>query len=97
MATLSALKSWPLALGIFLLMLPVTAMVPLLHGLTEGRYPGLSELDRHLFMTVNMAGALLFAVLSGLLSDRLGQRKRLIVPALAINGLPCACSYACRG
>lgn len=87
MATLSALKSWPLALGIFLLMLPVTAMVPLLHGLTEGRYPGLSELDRHLFMTVNMAGALLFAVLSGLLSDRLGQRKRLIVPALAVNGL----------
>ncbi|OOG25172.1 MFS transporter [Thioalkalivibrio denitrificans] len=80
------MKIWPLALGIYLLMLPVTAMVPLLYQLTEGRYPGLSDLDRHLFMSANMAGALIFAVLAGLLSDRLGRRKALIVPALAING-----------
>lgn len=79
-------RIWPIALGIFLLMLPVTAMVPLLYPLTEGRYPGLSDLARHLFMSAHMAGALLFAVLAGLLSDRLGQRKRLIVPALVING-----------
>jgi MFS family permease len=82
-----SMRIWPLALGIYLLMLPVTAMVPLLYQLTEGRYPGLSDLDRHLFMSANMAGALLFAVLGGLLSDRLGRRKLLIVPALAINGL----------
>lgn len=80
-------RTWPIAAGIFFLMLPVTAMVPLLYPLTEGRYPGLSDLDRHLFMSAHMAGALLFAVLAGLLSDRLGHRKRLIVPALALNGL----------
>jgi MFS family permease len=80
-------RTWPIALGIFFLMLPVTAMVPLLYALTEGRYPGLSDLERHLFMSAHMAGALLFAVLAGLLSDRLGQRKRLIVPALVFNGL----------
>ena len=80
-------RIWPIALGIFFLMLPVTAMVPLLHELTEGRYPGLSELDRHLFMSAHMAGALVFAVIAGLWSDRLGQRKRLIVPALLVNGL----------
>ena len=80
-------RNWPIAVGIFLLMLPVTAMVPLLYALTEGRYPGLSDLDRHLFMSAHMGGALLFAVIAGLLSDRLGQRKRLIVPALAVNGL----------
>jgi MFS family permease len=80
-------KVWPLALGIYLLMLPVTAMVPLLYQLTEGRYPGLSDLERHLFMSANMAGALLFALMAGLLSDRLGQRKGLIVPALMVNGL----------
>ncbi len=78
--------TWPIALGIYLLMLPVTAMVPLLYALTEGRYPGLSDLGRHLFMSAHMAGALLFAVLAGVLSDRLGQRKRLIVPALLVNG-----------
>jgi MFS family permease len=80
------IRSWPIALGVYLLMLPVTAMVPLLYALTEGRYPGLSDLARHLFMSAHMAGALLFAVLAGLLSDRLGRRKRLIVPALVVNG-----------
>lgn len=75
-------RTWPIALGIFLIMLPVTAVVPLLYDLTEGRFPGRSELDRHLFMSVNMAGSLLVAVLAGLLSDRLGRRKVLVVPAL---------------
>ena len=75
-------RTWPIALGIFLIMLPVTAVVPLLYDLTEGRFPGRSELDRHLFMSANMAGSLLIAVLAGLLSDRLGKRKVLVVPAL---------------
>ncbi len=80
-------RTWPLALGIFLIMLPVTAVVPLLYDLTEGRFPGRSELDRHLFMSANMAGSLLIAVLAGLLSDRLGRRKILVVPALFIFSL----------
>ena len=75
-------RTWPIALGICLIMLPVTAVVPLLYDLTEGRFPGRSELDRHLFMSANMAGSLLIAVLAGLLSDRLGKRKILVVPAL---------------
>ena len=75
-------RTWPLALGIFLIMLPVTAVVPLLFDLTEGRFPGRSELDRHLFMSANMAGSLVMALLVGLASDHLGRRKALIVPAL---------------
>lgn len=75
-------RTWPIALGIFLIMLPVTAVVPLLYELTEGRFPGRSELDRHLFMSVNMAGSLVVAVLAGLLSDHLGRRKALVVPAM---------------
>lgn len=75
-------RTWPIALGIFLIMLPVTAVVPLLYDLTEGRFPGRSELDRHLFMSANMAGSLVMAVLAGLVSDHLGRRKVLVVPSL---------------
>ena len=76
--------TWPIALGIFLIMLPVTAVVPLLYDLTEGRFPGRSELDRHLFMSANMAGSLLAALLAGVLSDQLARRKVLVVPALGV-------------
>ncbi|MFP4207416.1 MAG: MFS transporter [Wenzhouxiangella sp.] len=80
------MRTWPIAVGIFLIMLPVTAVVPLLYELTEGRFPGRSELDRHLFMSANMAGSLLVALFAGLLSDRVGRRKPLIVPALYVYG-----------
>jgi MFS family permease len=80
-------RSWPIALGIFLIMLPVTAVVPLLYELTESRFPGRSELDRHLFMSANMAGSLLAALLVGVLSDHLAKRKLLVVPALAVFSL----------
>ena len=79
-------RIWPIAIGIFLIMLPVTGVVPLLYELTEGRYPGRSDLQRHLFMSANLGGALLFALLAGLWSDRLGRRKALIVPALVVFG-----------
>ena len=75
-------RIWPIALGVFLIMLPVTAVVPLLYELTEGRFPGSGDLDRHLFMSANMAGSLAMALTAGLWSDRLGRRKALIVPAL---------------
>jgi MFS family permease len=78
------MRTWPIALGIFLMMLPVTAVVPLLYELTEGRFPGRTELDRHLFMSASLAGSLLMALLAGLLSDRIGRRKPLIVPALFV-------------
>lgn len=72
---------------LFLLMLPVTAMVPVLSALTVERHPGIGDFARHLFMSVNMLGALLAAPLAGWLSDRSGQRVALIIAALALNAL----------
>lgn len=72
---------------LFLLMLPVTALVPVLTGLTEGRYPGTGDVARHLFMSVNMIGAIVAAPLAGLASDSLGRRMPLIVGGLVVNGL----------
>lgn len=69
------------------LMLPVTGMVPVLPDFTAQRFPGLGQFDSHLFMSVNMIGALVGAPLAGLLSDRLGRRRMLAVAALAVNGL----------
>ncbi len=74
-----------LAFFVYALMLPVTGMVPVLEGLTVGRYPELSEFDRHLFMSANMFGALLCVPLVGLLSDVLRRRQVLILAALALN------------
>jgi len=75
----------PIALCLYLLMLPVTGMVPVLRELTGGRYPHLSDFEQHLFMSANMVGALLFAPLAGLLSDLWRRRKAIIVAALALN------------
>lgn len=77
----------PIVLTLYLLMLPVTAIVPVLRELTLGRYPGLGEFEQHLFMSANMLGALLFAPLAGLLSDWWRRRKPIIVMALALNAL----------
>lgn len=77
----------PLVACLFLLMLPVTAMVPVLTALTQGRYPDVGSLGRHLFMSVNMLGALLAAPLAGLASDSLGRRTPLIAAGLLVNGL----------
>lgn len=71
---------------LFLLMLPVTAMVPVLSALTVGRHPELDDFERHLFMSVNMIGALVAAPLTGWIADRSGRRTTLIVAALVVNG-----------
>ncbi|MEO5342908.1 MAG: MFS transporter [Gammaproteobacteria bacterium SHHR-1] len=76
-----------IVLLLYLLLLPVTGMVPILRELTGGRYPDLSEFQQHLFMSANMLGALLFAPVIGLLSDAWKLRKPLILIALIINGL----------
>lgn len=76
-----------LAFLLYTLMLPVTGMVPVLDGLTVGRYPGLSEFDQHLFMSANMFGALLCVPVVGLLSDALRRRRALILAALILNTL----------
>lgn len=70
---------------IFCLMLPVTGMVPVFAELTSGRYSGLPIFDKHLFMSANMVGALLFVPVAGVLSDRLGHRRFMIAGAFAVN------------
>lgn len=80
----------PQHLPLFLLyglMLPVTGMVPVLPDFTAQRFPGLGQFASHLFMSINMIGALVGAPIAGLVSDRLGRRKALAVGALALNGL----------
>lgn len=72
---------------LFLLMLPVTALVPVLHEMTVGRFPGLSDFEKHLFMTANMLGAALFAPVAGLVSDWMQRRKPLLVAAFVVNAL----------
>src|SRR5690606_9537607 len=84
---LPRLTGWLPLFLLFCLMLPVTGMVPVLPELTLGRFAALGEFQSHLFMSVNMLGALIGAPLAGLLSDRLGRRKPLAVVALAANGL----------
>ena len=69
------------------LMLPVTGMVPVLSAFTAQRFEGLGQFGSHFFMSINMIGALLGAPIAGLLSDRLGRRKMLVVVALSVNGL----------
>ena len=64
-------------------MLPVTGMVPHLKEITFD----VSDFYKHLFMSVNMIGAILFAPISGLISDKLGKRKIIIVIAILINGI----------
>ncbi len=78
---------WPIAAAIFALMLPVTAVVPALEGLTGGRHPELSDFAKHLFMVANMLAALIIAPLAGRLSDHTGWRKRVIVAAMLANAL----------
>ncbi|MGF1642044.1 MAG: MFS transporter [Thiotrichales bacterium] len=72
---------------LFGLMLPVTGMVPVLPDFTAQRFPGLGQFASHLFMSINMIGALIGAPVAGVLSDRIGRRKGLAVAALALNGL----------
>lgn len=72
---------------LYALMLPVTAMVPVLAAFTLERYEGLSQFSAHLFMSASMLGALLGAPLAGVLSDRTGERKRLAIAALLVNGV----------
>lgn len=78
-------RLWLAGLLVFGLMLPVTALVPVLQEITGGRFPEISVLEKHLFMSANMIGAFVFAPVAGLLSDVLGKRTMLIAGAFFIN------------
>jgi MFS family permease len=67
-----------------LVLVPVTLPVPVLRALVQERF-GVSELLTSLFMSINMAGAVLAAPLAGALADRFGRRPALIVAALVLD------------
>ena len=74
-----------IAICLFFLMIPITAMIPVLQEITVGKFPRLSEFEKHLFMSVNMIGAFLFAPIIGIFSDYIKKRKTIIVTAFTIN------------
>lgn len=68
------------------IMAPVTLPVPILRTLVSERFE-VSELLTSLFMSVNMVGAAIAAPLAGMLADRFGKRRPLIVTALVVDAL----------
>jgi MFS family permease len=75
-----------LGLLALLMLLPVTLPVPVLRGLVADRFE-VGELATSTFMSINMVGALLAAPLVGLLADRFGKRRRIVLVALALDAL----------
>ncbi len=87
-----------LGLVTFLTILPVTLVVPVLKDLVQDRF-GVGDLATSSFMAINMAGAIVAAPLAGLVSDRLGRRRVLVLAglladALLLAALALAPSYA---
>ncbi|MEZ4278845.1 MAG: MFS transporter [Myxococcota bacterium] len=68
------------------IMAPVTLPVPILRTLVSERFE-VSELLTSLFMSVNMVGAAIAAPLAGMLADRFGRRRPLIVAALLVDAV----------
>jgi MFS family permease len=79
-------RALPLAGLTLLVLMPVTLPVPVLKELVQERF-GVSDLRTSLFMSINMVGAVLAAPLGGLIADRFGHRKRIVVAALALDAL----------
>lgn len=66
------------------IMVPVTLPVTVLRGLVQDRFD-VSVLWTSAFMSINMVGAVLAAPLAGVLADRIGRFKSLIVAALLVD------------
>ena len=76
------------ALGVvaFLTLVPVTLPVSVLRGFVYERF-GVSEFLTSLFMSINMMGAVLAAPLAGVLADRIGNRRTLLVAGLGCDAV----------
>ncbi len=77
----------PLAI---LIMAPVTLPVPILRSLVGDRF-AVSELLTSLFMSVNMVGAAIMAPIAGVLADRIGRRRPLVIGALVADAMLFLC------
>ena len=67
-------------------MAPVTLPVPILRELVGVRFE-VSEFLTSLFMSVNMIGAAIAAPLTGVLADRIGRRRPLVIGALLVDAV----------
>jgi MFS family permease len=68
----------------FGMLLPVTLPVTVLRGLVQERF-GVSEFATSLFMSINMVGAVVTAPLAGVIADRWGRRRELVIAALVAD------------
>lgn len=68
------------------IMAPVTLPVPVLRELVQERF-AVSEFLTSLFMSFNMVGGVIAAPIAGAVADRLGDRRWLLVGALAVDAL----------
>jgi len=75
-----------LALLALAIMAPVTLPVPVLRELVQERFE-VSEFLTSLFMSFNMVGGFIAAPIAGAVADRLADRRRLLVGALAVDAL----------
>ena len=69
---------------LFFSMLPVTMMVPVLKEIVTERF-GTGTFAAHLYMSINMIGAILTAPITASLADRAAQRKTVLLIALILN------------
>ncbi len=83
--TYESWRLWLLGLLALLTLVPVTLPVPILRALVHERF-GVDEAMTSWFMSINMVGAFLAAPIAGLLADRYGRRRELIVGALVVDG-----------
>jgi len=68
------------------IMAPVTMPVPVLRELVQDRF-AVSEFLTSLFMSFNMVGGLVAAPIAGAVADRLHDRRRLLIGALAADAV----------
>ncbi len=69
---------------LFLIMMPVTMMVPVLKEIVTERFDA-GTFAAHLYMSINMIGAILTAPITASLADRAVQRKTVLLIALIFN------------
>ncbi len=79
----------PLAVVLFLTMLPVTMIVLVLKELKEAF--GANTFWSHAFMSVNMIAAVIAAPVGAAIADRLSRRKVVLLVAMVVNAATLVC------